>query len=185
MSGGRPARAIDDVPLDWCLGPGIRVDLRHKQPGEEITVADLEDALAEVGRFPVAGDIVLLWTGADRLWGTAGYRTDFPGLGGDSTAWLVDRGVRVIGIDTWGLDRPPAAMLADYERFADPEVLWPAHRYGRRAEYLQLEKLAGLGRLPGATGFHVACFPVAIGGVGAGWTRAVAIIDTVNDLRLR
>jgi hypothetical protein len=40
-----------------------------------------------------------------------------------------------------------------------------------------LEKLADLGALPDAVGFTVACFPVKLAGLGAGWTRVVAILD--------
>jgi hypothetical protein len=31
--------------------------------------------------------------------------------------------------------------------------------------------------LPAPTGFTVSCFPVPVGGAGAGWTRVVAILD--------
>jgi kynurenine formamidase len=175
-SGGAPAKSIDAVPLEWCYGPGVRLDVRHVPPGEAITVAHLTDALAAAEHELSAGDIVLLWTGADRLWTTPEYLTSYPGLSGEGTAFLVERGVRVIGIDAWGLDRPMHRMIEDYRRTGDKSHLWPAHIYGRTREYLQLEKLAQLDRLPAATGFTVACFPVAVGGAGAGWTRVVAIL---------
>ncbi|MCA1587219.1 MAG: cyclase family protein [Chloroflexi bacterium] len=177
-TGDQPARSIDEVPLEWCIGRGVRLDLRHVGAGNGITSEDLDAALAAAGHELSSGDIVLLWTGSDRLWGTADYRTRYPGLTGQGTAFLVDRGVKVIGIDAWGLDRPAAAMIDDYRRTGEKEILWPAHVYGRRNGYLQLEKLAGLGRLPAATGFVVACFPVAIEGAGAGWTRVVALLDS-------
>lgn len=177
VSGGEPARSIDQVPLDWCIGPGIRLDVRSVPPADSITVDHLLAAAELSGRDPAAGDIVLLWTGADALWGSAEYLTDYPGLSGKATRYLVERGVRVIGIDAWGLDRPMASMLRDYRRTGDRSHLWPAHLYGREREYLQLEKLANLHRLPAATGFTVACFPVSIAGAGAGWTRVVAWPD--------
>ncbi|MEV6873180.1 cyclase family protein [Amycolatopsis sp. NPDC051128] len=176
-SGGSPAKSIDEVPLEWCYGPGVRLDVRHVPPGEGITVAHLRAAFDAAGHAPAAGELVFLWTGADRLWGTADYLTRYPGLTGEGTGWLVEQGIRVIGIDAWGLDRPMNAMLEEYRRTGNREVLWPAHLYGRTREYLQLEKVAALGDLPGPTGFTVACFPVAVGGAGAGWTRVVAIVD--------
>jgi kynurenine formamidase len=176
-TGDEPARSIDAVPLDWCIGPGVRLDLRHLGAGVGITPGDVEAALAAADHEIEVGDIVLLWTGADRLWGSADYRMRYPGLTANATAFLVDRGVRVIGIDAWGLDRPAHEMIEDYRRTGDRQVLWPAHVYGRRKEYLQLEKLAGLGGLPAADGFVVICFPVAIEGAGAGWTRVVALLD--------
>src|SRR5262245_32790815 len=36
-SEGRPARTIDEVPLEWCFAPGVVLDVRHKPAGEEIT----------------------------------------------------------------------------------------------------------------------------------------------------
>lgn len=177
LSGGKPAKSIDQVPLEWCHGPGVRLDVRHVPAGEGITVDHLTAALDAAGHTLAPGDIVLLWTGADALWGTREYLSTFPGLTGEGTAFLVERGVRVIGIDAWGLDRPMAAMIEEYRRTGDSAVLWPAHIYGRTREYLQLEKLAHLGDLPGATGFTVSCFPVSIAGAGAGWTRVVAMPD--------
>lgn len=175
--GGAPAKSIDEVPLEWCLGPGVRLDVRHVPAGTAIEVDDVLGALDAAEHTLVAGDIVLLWTGADRLWGTAEYLTDYPGLSGKATRHLVEQGVRVIGIDAWGLDRPMSAMLADYRRTGDSAQLWPAHLYGREKEYLQLEKLANLAALPAATGFTIVCFPIAVAGAGAGWTRVVALLE--------
>ncbi|NGO70285.1 cyclase family protein [Streptomyces boncukensis] len=179
-SGGRPAKAIDEVPLEWCYGPGVRLDVRHVPPGEGITVEHLTAALGEAGHELAPGDIVMLWTGADALWGSADYLSVFPGLTGKGTAFLAESGVRVIGIDAWGLDRPVPAMIEEYRRTGDNSCLWPAHIYGRTQEYLQLEKLTNLGALPAATGFEVSCFPVAVAGAGAGWTRVVAVLDDAD-----
>jgi kynurenine formamidase len=176
-SGGEAAAAVDEIPLDWCFAPGVRLDLRHVPPGAGITAADIQDALDKIPYVLRAGDIVLIWTGADRLWGSEAYRTDHPGMTRDSTAFLVERGINVIGTDAWGFDRPFASMLGDYRENRDNRVLWPAHLYGREKSYCQLEKLTNLDALPDAVGFTVACFPVRLAGLGAGWTRAVAIVD--------
>ncbi len=173
-SGGRRARAIDEVPLEWCHGPGVRLDLRHVPIGEGITIDHVQLALAAARHTLAAGDIVLLWTGADRLWGTRAYLTDFPGLTGAATRFILAAGVHVIGVDAWGLDRPMQRMIDDYHATGDRSLLWPAHMVGREIEYLQLEKLAGLHALPGSTGFDVLCFPVRVTGAGAAWTRVVA-----------
>ena len=108
-----------------------------------MTADDIAAALDVAEHDLESGDIVLLWTGADRLWASAEYLTTYPGLSGEGTAFLVECGVKTIGIDAWGLDRPMDAMIEEYERTGDSSVLWPAHIYGREREYLQLEKLAG------------------------------------------
>ncbi len=175
-SGGEAARTIDQVPLEWCFRPGVVLDLRSLDDGEEITVVHLRWALERAGHSLAPGEIVLLHTGADRHWGTPGYPDAGSGLGREATLWLVEQGIRVIGTDAWGLDRPFPAMRAEYARRRDPRAIWPAHYAGREREYCQLEKLANLGALP-PTGFTVACFPIRLTGTSAAWVRAVAIME--------
>jgi kynurenine formamidase len=67
-------------------------------------------------------------------------------------------------------------MVADFRRTGDGRYIWPAHFAGIEREYCQIEKLAHLGDIPAATGFHVSCFPVKIAAASAGWCRAVALV---------
>ncbi|MEU2793363.1 cyclase family protein [Streptomyces sp. NPDC007100] len=171
---GRP-RHIDEMPLDWFLRPAVVLDVRDAGTG--VIGADrVAEALAATGHDVQPLDIVLLHTGASRYAGTQRYFTDFAGLDGPATDYLLDLGVRVIGTDAWSLDAPFGHMIRTFRETGDRSVLWPAHFAGRRREYCQVERLAQLDALP-AHGFRVACFPVKITGAGAGWTRAVALID--------
>ena len=172
--GGERARTIDELPLEWFLQSGVRLDLRALERGAEIAVADLEAALGDHELAPL--EIVLLWTGAEAAWGRPDYPNEGSGLGRAGTEWLLDRGVKVIGTDAWGLDRPLGDLRAQFERDGDPAPLWAAHRVGIEREYCQIEKLANLGALPGATGFTVSCLPVKLAGASAGWCRAVAVV---------
>lgn len=176
-SEGRPARSIDEVPLEWCFGNGVVLDMHHKQPGDWIRVSDLAQALDGIGHSLRPGDIVLLHTGADRLLQSSDYLNGHPGLDRDSVLWLVDQGVRVIGIDAYGLDRPFASMAADV-RSGDRSAMFPAHMAGRDREYLQIEKLCNLDLIPRPTGFTVACFPIKVERATGGWTRAVALVPS-------
>lgn len=173
-SEGRPARRIDEVPLEWCFAPGVVLDMRHKSPGEFISVADLRTALERIGYRLNPLDIVMLQTGCDKKIDTKEYFAQ-PGLGREGILWLVEQGVRVIGIDAYTLDRPFAAMVADYKRTGDGRYIWPAHFAGITKEYCQIEKLANLDQLP-PHGFWVSCLPVKIKGASAGWCRAVAFV---------
>jgi kynurenine formamidase len=174
-SEGRPARRIDEVPLEWCFAPGVVLDVRHKAAGEFITVDDLRAALGRIDYRLRPRDIVLLWTGADKRLGRPDYFAQ-PGLGREGVLWLVEQGVKVIGIDAYTLDRPFAAMAADYRRTGDGRFIWPAHFAGVEREYCQIEKLANLDRLPRPHGFHVSCLPVKIHAASAAWCRAVALV---------
>lgn len=177
---GRPARTIDQVPLEWCWAPGVRLDLRHKEAGSEITPLDLAKALEATGHTLAAGDIVLIWTGASERYGSPDYPRAHAGMGREGTLWLMERGVRVMGIDAHTFDRPFASMIEDYRSSGDPRVLWPAHLAGRQREYCHIENLANLDALPDR-GFRVACFPVKIRGGSAGWTRAIAIVPDPGE----
>ena len=175
-SGGRPARTIDELPLDWFVRPGVRLDVRHLERGSEIDPQELDTALAATGHELAPYDIVLLWTGAEEAWGGEEYVNAGSGLGRRGTQWLLERGVKVIGTDAWGLDRPLMDLRADFGANGDPEPLWAAHRVGIEREYCQIEKLHNLGALPEAAGFTVSCLPVKVAGGSAGWCRAVAIL---------
>jgi kynurenine formamidase len=175
LSEGKPARTIDHVPLEWCFAPGVVLDLRAKGNGDLITVQDLDAALQKIGHRLQPLDIVLLHTGADKRLGSREYFAQ-PGLGREVVLWLVEQGVRVIGIDAYTLDRPFAAMVEDYQRTGDGRCIWPAHFAGITREYCQIEKLANLERIPQPHGFYVSCLPVKIAGASAGWCRAVALV---------
>lgn len=174
-SGGEPAKRIDEVPLDWCFAPGVRLDMRHLTAGDEITVAELQQALAKVNYELKPRDIVLLQTGADQRIDSKEYFLQ-PGLGRDGTLWLVEQGVKVIGIDAYTIDRPFANMVADFQRTGDGRHIWPAHFAGITSEYCQIEKLANLDQIPVAHNFWVSCLPVKIKAASAGWCRAIAIV---------
>ena len=175
VSEGKPARKIDEVPLEWCFAPGVVLDVRHKAAGEFIEVSDLQAALAAIEYTIQPNDIVLLHTGADKRIDSADYFAQ-PGLGREGTLWLVEQGVKVIGIDAYTLDRPFANMVADFRRTGDGRYIWPAHFAGITREYCQIEKLANLDAIPRPHGFYVSCLPVKIAGASAGWCRAIAIV---------
>jgi kynurenine formamidase len=174
VSEGKRSPTIDQVPLEWCYGPGVRLDFRFKDPGTEISRAEVQEALKKIGGTLKPGDIVLIQTGADAYWGTDKYLPMQSGLSREATAWILDQGVRCIGIDAWGMDRPVAKM-AEAHKQGQKDALWPSHFYGRNKPYLQIEKLANLDQLP-THGFTVSALPVKVAGASAGWCRAVAIV---------
>lgn len=175
-SADKPALTIDQIPLDWCFGPGVVLDLRHKKAGELITADDLRKALDHIHYVLRPGDLVLLMTGADKHFHQSDYFSAHPGMGREATLWLLDRGIKVIGIDGWGFDRPAGAMLEDYLKTHDVNALLPAHMTGRDREYCHIEKLANLDQIPIPFGFWVCCFPIKIAKGSAGWVRAVALV---------
>ncbi|MCA9088144.1 MAG: cyclase family protein [Planctomycetaceae bacterium] len=180
-SGGEPAKRIDEIPLEWCFAPGVVIDVRDKAAGEEITVDDLRRILDRIEYQLQPLDIVLLQTGADKRIDSKSYFAQ-PGLGREGVLWLVDQGVKVIGIDAYTLDRPFPSMVSDFQRTGDGRHIWPAHFAGITSEYCQIEKLANLDQIPRPHGFLVSCLPIKIKAASAGWCRAVALVPREWDV---
>lgn len=174
---GKKARTIDEMPLDWFYNDGVVLDMRHKPAGSAITIDDLKEALKSIGYQLKPGDIVLIQTGTDKYWGKAEYFGAGCGMSKSATLWLIDQGIRVMGIDAWGWDRPFWAIKEEFQKTKEKSILWGAHFAGIEKEYCHIEKLANLDKLPAPFGFKVACFPVKLTGGSAGWCRVVAILE--------
>jgi kynurenine formamidase len=174
---GEKSKTIDQMPLEWFYHDGVVLDMRHKPRGSGITVDDLKEALKKINYKIKPWDIVMIQTGADKLWGKPEYFDAGCGMTKESTLWLIEQGVRVMGIDAWGWDRPFWAIKEEFARTGDKSVLWGAHFVGKDKEYCHIEKLANLDKLPKPFGFKVACFPVKLTGGSAGWARVVAILE--------
>ena len=174
---GKKALTIDEIPLDWCFSDGVVLDFRHKADGERITAADVERELDRIGYRLKPLDIVLVQTGADAAWGTAEYLVKGPGMTRESTLYLTERGVRVVGIDAWSWDRPLPFLAREFQEKGDPKVIWEAHFAGIETGYCHMEKMANLKAIGRPHGFTICCFPVKITGASAGWCRPVAIVE--------
>jgi kynurenine formamidase len=177
MDRGTPALTVDQVPLEWCFQDGVVLDFSHKPDGARITADDVRNKLERIGYRLKPLDIVLVRTGADAFWGKPQYLVKGAGMTRESTLYLLERGIKVVGIDAWSWDRPLAFLAKEFQETGDAAVIWEAHFAGIEHGYCHMEKLAGLDRIPSPHGFKVACFPIKIKGASAGWTRPVAIID--------
>lgn len=169
-------RTIDQLPLDWFFKPGFLLDLTRVE--EQVAdAAYVEKELARIGYAPQPGDIALLRTRASEWIGTPMYFSEFVGLDRGATELLLDFGIKVIGTDAFSVDAPFGDMITRFRQSEDQSVLWPAHFIGREREFCHLERLANLDQLPEPYGFTVAAFPFKVAGAGAGWTRAVALVE--------
>jgi kynurenine formamidase len=172
---GAPAQTIDELPLEWFYAPGTVLDFASKADGDAITAGEVEAALTEAGHELQERDIVLVRTGRDAFYGSADYMFRGPGVTAEATSWLFERGVRVMGIDAWGWDRPLNLQAAEALERQERGIFWAAHQAD--LPYAQIERLRGLDALP-PTGFLVACFPLRLVGAGAAPARVVAILSS-------
>lgn len=174
-SDGKAPMTIDQIPLEWCYGRGVVLDFSHKKPGDLISAKDVIDALARIGHELEADEIVLLRTDADKHFYDSSFENAQAGIARDALEYILDHGVKVIGIDAGSIDVPVSFMVERLKE-GDRTQFLQAHWFGRIREYIQIEKLANLGMLP-PTGFTIFVFPVMVEGAGGGWTRAVALLD--------
>jgi len=176
MDGGKPAITIDEVPLEWCFNPGVKLDFRHFDDGYLVTPNDIDSELKRIGHSLRPLDIVVVNTSAGARYGHRDYLAKGCGMGRSATLHLLNQGVRLTGTDAWSWDAPFPKTAQRYAETQDPGLIWEGHRASMEIGYCHLEKLANLDQLP-ATGFTVSCFPFKIKKASAGFTRAVAIIE--------
>lgn len=176
MDGGKPAMTIDEVPLDWCFRPGVKLDFTGLPNGHVVSAAEVEAELDRIGYTLQPLDIVLVNTAAGKAVGNPDFVNIGCGMGYEATMYLTSRGVRVTGTDAWSWDAPFSYTAEKVKATGDTSLIWEGHKAGRDIGYCHLEKLHNLEVLP-PSGFTVCCFPHKIKGASAGWTRAVAIFE--------
>lgn len=126
-SGGFAVLGIHELPP--FVGRGVMLDVAGLlgvetcDGGHEITIAQLEDAVARQGTPIRPGDAVLVRSG----WGAhfdnperyRGSDTGVPGVGETGARWLADQGAALAGADTLAFECLPAGQ---------GHALLPAHR---------------------------------------------------------
>lgn len=173
---GERAKTIDEVPIDWCYGDGVVVDMSHKADNDPITVEDLQQDLEKSAIRLKPGMIVLIRTDRDQYMGTKEFPDRGTGMSAAATEWLIDQGIKVMGIDAWGWDLPLRYQIQEAKRTGNSELFWEGHLVGRRKEYCHIEQLTNLKALP-SSGFKVCVFPMKIVGASAAPARVVAILN--------
>lgn len=92
--------------------------------GQEISVADIEAALAKHGKSGgdiQSGDVVLFYTGWGSLWmeDNERFNSGEPGIGVEAAEWLAEKRVALVGSDAWGVEVQPNP---------NPDLVFPAHQ---------------------------------------------------------
>jgi len=145
------AASVDSYPLSAFVGPAWVAHLPHART---IGPPELLDAA-----IPDGVDRLLLRTGNSAYWAdqSQAFRSDFAALTPEASAWIVDRGIRLIGVDYLSV------QLFD----GDPET----HRILMRGGVAILE---GLNLAEVAAGeYRLTCLPLRLAGVEAAPARAI------------
>jgi len=157
------ARTIAELDLNEVCGPAVGLSVR-RAGGEAITADDLESQSQTVQR----GDIVLIESGWGKYFHADRHQYELhPYLGLDAAQWLVDREVKVVGLDVPTPDMPEPVRPAGFN--------WPVHHLLLGAGTLICEHMANLDLVVGQR-FEAFLFPLPIGGGDGSPVRAVAHI---------
>ncbi len=143
------APGVDALPLDVLIGPALVVEIPGARRG--IQASDLEN-VAE-------GDVrVLLKTGNSALWQSNEFHSDFAFLDVSGARLLLDRGVRLVGIDYLSI-----------EQFKRPGA--PVHRMLLEQRVVIVEGLNLSAAQPGR--YEMYCLPLDIDGADGAPARVV------------
>lgn len=153
-------KQISDFPLEQFYGEAVVADVRHRGPGEEITVEDLDKAVA--GKLK-PGDMLLIRTGRtgwSRRTDKDSYYAGSPYLAKDVGSWCVEKGVKLLGADC----RPNKKGDTSYN--SEKELLQNGILYLKNIDNLDEIRQDRV---------TLVAFPIKFIGTEAAMTRAVVI----------
>jgi arylformamidase len=152
----RDGKDTAQLPLDVFMGPAIRLDFRHKQVNEAITLENIQAA----GDIQL-GEHVILWEGRDVQYRTSESHQR-PYITEEAVAWLLeDRKVRLLGTDSSGFEVRGVSHHPNHTR-------WFAH------DAAVLECLRNLDQIHNQH-FYLIALPLPVKGLDACPVRAIAV----------
>ena len=154
-------QTIDEIPLDVLIGPATVVDFTGCQPLQPIDIADLEQKLH--GKIPAR---LILRTGWSEYFGNLKFYNEYPFLSENAAQWLVEKGVRLIAMDTPSPDNPAHSRGTPKDS--------PNHKVLLGAEVVLVEYLANLKSLT-APEVELIVLPLKLKGCDGSPARCVAI----------
>jgi kynurenine formamidase len=164
-------RTLDTYPLESLIGRAIVIDVSGSKPSTPIELSSIKKYEKRIGK----GDIVLLYTGWDKLRGnTLKYLFEWPYVDTDLAKYLAEKQIKMVGTDGlsiggWGGVMPTHKMVTD----SAGEV----HRILLKKNITILEEMANLGKLLNGSEFVETFFmaiPLKLDGADGSPVRAIA-----------
>lgn len=149
----REGAGVDDIPLASLIGPAYVAEI----PDARRLSADLLDRPG----IPAEAERLLFKTSNSELWAkpSGEFREDYVGLDRSGARWIVDRGIKLVGVDY--------LSVALFEEAA------PVHRLLLRAEVVPLEGV-DLRRVSSGW-YRLICLPVKLAGCDGAPARVVLV----------
>ena len=148
-------KTVDQLDLNTLYGPARVVDMTHVE--HAITARDLERA-----KLPKRATRVLFKTRNSDLWERPGFQKDFVAFAWDAAEWIVEHGIKLVGIDY---------LSAELYDASEPRT----HRTLLGAGVIIVEGLNLKEIKPG--NYTLACLPIKIKDGDGAPVRAILIED--------
>ena len=148
---------VDELPLSQLVGEGYMI--KPKLDGTEITLKQLKSKWNE----DFSGKILLINTGWDKKRGyNREFQYEFPGLALDTVDFLIKNKIKVIGIDTLGI-----------EPFSHSD--FKVHKVLLSKGMAFIEDLAGLDQLKEGKKYLIAALPLKLFKASGSMARVIAM----------
>ena len=156
------ALTVEGLALDTLIGPALVIEVP--------AAGAIEPDFLERVPLPHGTVRLLFKTRNSDLWRKPdhSFHSDYVALSPRSAAWIVDRGIRLVGVD-----------YLSVQMFADPEPL--THRTLLAAGIVVVEGLNLQGVRPGS--YQLVCLPLKLAGSDGAPARAVLIEGELSSLR--
>jgi len=142
---------LDEVPIERLAGEAVTFDARE---GDEVSLDT--DALGRTDDV----EMVFFWTGHSERAGEDGYYEEFPVVEEETAEALVERGVSVVGIDSFTPDDEP----------------YPVHDTLLGNDILIVENLTNLGAVSGER-FECYVMPLSVADSDGAPCRVLAMVE--------
>lgn len=98
----KDGRDMAEMPLEQLCGEAIVLDLTHIEPGGQMTVETIQEAVEQAGGMK-SGDIVFCRFDRD-LYFDDPDEPEIPRFTPESLEWLVGKGMKLMGVDLGGIE---------------------------------------------------------------------------------
>jgi arylformamidase len=154
-------RTIDEIPLDILVGTATIADFTGCKALQQIGISDLQQKLGDT-----VPSRLILRTGWSEYFGSMKFYEEYPFLSEAAAQWLVDKGVRLIAMDTPSPDNPAHSRGTPKDS--------PNHKLLLGAEVVLVEYLTNLKSIT-AREVELIVLPLKLTGCDGSPARCVAI----------
>lgn len=137
-------KSIDQIPLTELVGPVTIIDFSSMKENEAVTVAKLKKTKLS--------DKVIFKFGWGKNWGDMGFYRKYPYFTADSAKYLVDKGVKLLCMDTPSPDDSRTKLGSKEDSMIHKIIL--------SNEIIMVEYLANLDKVKNYEGWSIIALPL-------------------------